>query len=397
MQAVRMYTVLSSTVYMLFKKARKRLKLKFTIMGAGNIGMQAMNFGAGILLQGLNDRRQEQQQQSLTNIQVRAQKDLANYNLEKQIELWQRTGYGPQVEQMVAAGINPALMYGMKGGGGQTAAANPGQVTGGQATGQQGEVMAMMQNNVQMQLAEAQIELAKSQAKKNNVEADKTAGVDTDEANTRIESLKQGITNQQAQEAILKVEKNLKDIDLAIGNETVKDKIDFIKYNARMAETNLKIAEQNQYIDSQSMQDKLNTIHQTAIGAVLQNTLTSAMIGNVGQDTKLKKAQTTNTKKDTDLKGAQIGEIESQIELNTSQINKWAAEISQKWAGLSIEQKEMMIKGIATEIEQAYKGHNITYGNGIWKQQQITQNHNPTQVIQAIDSVMGIKSNSMNK
>ena len=53
-----------------------------------------------------------------------------DYSYGKQMDMWNATNYPAQVEQLNKAGLNPALEYGMKGGGGVT--------TGSPTTGVQG-------------------------------------------------------------------------------------------------------------------------------------------------------------------------------------------------------------------------------------------------------------------
>ena len=87
----------------------------------------------GLLLEGHNDRRQLRQQEKLQNLEIRGSKELTDYNAAKQLEMWKATNYPAQVEQMKLAGLNPALAYGMGGGGGVTSNVATGKTSGGQA------------------------------------------------------------------------------------------------------------------------------------------------------------------------------------------------------------------------------------------------------------------------
>ena len=95
---------------------------------AAELGMQAasqaasglIGTGMGLLLEGHNDRRQLRQQEKLQNLEIKGSKELTDYNAAKQLEMWKATNYPAQVEQMKLAGLNPALAYGMGGGGGVT-------------------------------------------------------------------------------------------------------------------------------------------------------------------------------------------------------------------------------------------------------------------------------------
>ena len=82
----------------------------------GNIGMAL--FG--------NDQ-QVKQQQKLQNLQIQGQKEMGLFNYNQQMKMWDNTNYEAQKRHMIAAGLNPALMYGMGGAGGATTGANTGQ------------------------------------------------------------------------------------------------------------------------------------------------------------------------------------------------------------------------------------------------------------------------------
>ena len=88
---------------------------------------------------------------------------LADYNAAKQLEMWKATNYPAQVEQMKLAGLNPALAYGMGGGGGVTANVATGKTSGGQAPSGGGEILAAQAMGLQLRMQEAQIK---------NIEAD---------------------------------------------------------------------------------------------------------------------------------------------------------------------------------------------------------------------------------
>ena len=82
-------------------------------------------------------------------------KDIQRKELEK-------TNYPAQVQQLKKAGLNPALMYGTAGAGGQTAAAMPsanGGNGGNNFSGTGQEILGMM-------MAKSQIDLNEAQAKK---------------------------------------------------------------------------------------------------------------------------------------------------------------------------------------------------------------------------------------
>lgn len=146
--------------------------MAFDIGGVGN----AVAGGAlGMILGEHNDKRQIEQQQKLTDMQIKGQKQMSDYSQKLQYDMWDKTNYNAQVMQMKKAGLNPGLMYGMGGGGGTTTGSASGSVSGGSApVGGQEVGMGM-----QMAMMGAQVRLTEAQAKKAEVEAAKAAGVDT--------------------------------------------------------------------------------------------------------------------------------------------------------------------------------------------------------------------------
>lgn len=65
--------------------------------------------------------QQNQWEQDRMALQFGYNKQAADYSQQLNKEMWEYTGYGNQKRQMVEAGLNPALMYGQGGGGGQSA------------------------------------------------------------------------------------------------------------------------------------------------------------------------------------------------------------------------------------------------------------------------------------
>ena len=128
----------------------------------------AIGMGIGLLTEGHQDRRQLKQQKELTKIQQDAQNELVDYQAQRNFDYWQKTGVVGQKQELLKAGLNPALIYGMGGGTqGQSMGSSP-TVAGATATqGGGGEIG--MGINAMAQLAN--IDLMKSQARKNNVEA----------------------------------------------------------------------------------------------------------------------------------------------------------------------------------------------------------------------------------
>lgn len=132
----------------------------------GQLGMMAAGTLLGNWQQDRNNEQQLAMQRTLNRDQMQNQMSLTDYNMQKQLELWQKTGYEAQVGQLEKAGLNPALLYGKGGGGGQTAQIAQGSVNAGQASrGNEG----MQGMGLGLQMFE-QIKLLEAQRK--NIEAD---------------------------------------------------------------------------------------------------------------------------------------------------------------------------------------------------------------------------------
>lgn len=140
---------------------------------ANNIVGQAM----GLALEGHEDKRQLKQQGKLQKLQIQGSKELTDYNMMKQLEMWKNTSYPAQIELMKEAGLNPGLMYGMGGGGGQTTGSANGNVSGAAAPSGTGTAGEMGMQLMQMRLMRAQEEninadTEKKKAEVPNVQAD---------------------------------------------------------------------------------------------------------------------------------------------------------------------------------------------------------------------------------
>lgn len=272
----------------------------------------------GLMLGGLANKQQFNQAERLQGLQIKGQQQMADYNLQKQLELWNATNYKAQMEQLEKAGLNPGLIYGMSGGGGTTAAASPGQVTGQAA--HKSDVMGIAMSAAQMGLLKAQ---------KKNIEADtankqaQTSAVPAqiEKTQTETKSINQGINNQQAQEVLTKLQARNQEIENEIKNYSKGTIEDILVLQASKLEKEISI------LTTQGMLDK-----QTA---------------NVKTD--LLFAQLVKT-------GIETQAIKSNIEVNSAQIEKWANDIAQGWSSLDIKGKELKLQTIKTEIEQAKPG-----------------------------------------
>lgn len=175
--------------------------------------MGAIETTVGLALGGLSDIANQATVNNNVNQQLGYAQQMALYNKEQQIDLFNRTGYEAQVKQMMNAGLNPALMYKGGGNGGstnlQTSSANvPFAGTN-------------MIKSMDVASAMAQIEVTKAQA--NNLEADTVKKeAETEEVEQRTPTYSKGMekTDQEIKEMASRMNVN---------EETIKKIIQEVK------------------------------------------------------------------------------------------------------------------------------------------------------------------------
>lgn len=287
------------------------------------------------------DRRQRRQARKLQAIQIEGMKDMGQWNFEKQLEMWEKTGYGAQVDQLKRAGLNPALLYGHGGPGGTTNIETQGTGGGAGAPSGGGELLMGAGMGIQSGLAAAQLELMKAQAKKTNVEADKIAGVDTEKT--------------KAETGLLKLDKSFYEQTFDTRIQELTTAIEKVKQEARKLD-------QDTGITADTRKATVAKAEAEALGAVLENLL----IG----------AKTNATIQEVEESKARMNQI-------SGQLTKWTEEIKQGWYGLSLKQKELRLEAIMKEVET------VTMKKSLTDLPALTPNQR-RQVIRQIDKIAEI-------
>lgn len=192
----------------------------------------------GTLMGKYNDGRQLRQNQALMDQNIAGNEKLTDYNYQKQLQMFQDTGYGAQMNQLEAAGLNPALMYAKGGPGGSTNVAT-GQVSGQDAPKGGHEQIDMMQMGMQGQLQSAQItnmladaKTKESQAKLNDAQALKLGGIDTQVGQEQASNLHKDSLLKVQQQQLAEAQTKLNDIQVEISLATKQAQEDKIKADA---------------------------------------------------------------------------------------------------------------------------------------------------------------------
>lgn len=245
----------------------------------------------GIALGGYNDQRQYDQQKRLQELQIEGQKEMTQFNMAQQFDMWNKTNYGAQVEHLKNAGLNPALLYGMKGGGGITTGNASGSVTGAQAPQGGKEIQEAVGMGIQMRLLQAQEENIRADTELKKADATKTAGVDTEKVTGEIELLAQGLTNLREDYQIKRLQQTMMNIENFEKQATQEDRLEQIQQATKMAMRQVQITQNTLDISDATIQDQIKIIQQHAIGASIQNEamqnnikLTQAQVQKIAQE-----------------------------------------------------------------------------------------------------------------
>ena len=144
-------------------------------------GIGAVGGALGMIGQNKRAKKQHNRQKELMGIQLKNQQQLNKQGQQLQMQTWRDTNYGAQMDMMKEAGLNPALMYGMSGGGGATT----GSQGGGSAQGGNSHAPMDIGASVQASLMMAQASKLKAETKEIEAKTDKV-GQDISESQQRV-------------------------------------------------------------------------------------------------------------------------------------------------------------------------------------------------------------------
>lgn len=230
----------------------------------GGILNQIIGAGMGMALGNWNDERQLRQQGRLMNQQIIGQKEMTDYQNKAALQMWKDTNYWAQVEEMKKAGLNPALLYGMGGGGGATAHSASGNVTGGNApTGGQ-EVIQGVGMGIQTALMDAQRKNIEADTKLKEATAEKTSGVDTEKTT--------------AETTVIKATNELQKMDITLHEQTLWERINEIVSRSIEQQEKGIMAGMDREIKDKTIQDNIDIIKTTALKVMVEKRLLDAQI-----------------------------------------------------------------------------------------------------------------------
>ena len=295
-----------------------------------NLGM-AIGTATGSIFGSLigNKMQQDQfgNQLTLMKKQHEYNEESANTAQKRAYEMWEKTNYAAQIEQMKKANLSPALMYGQAGAGGGTVSGAQGQGTS-QPTDRSIE-MKLKGQEMGLQLANlaSQIKLNESQANKNNADANKTAGVDTELVKTSIENLISQTKNEKDRNALIWADKRFKEAA------------------ADMQEASAKLASgQNTKIGYEIDQIKksLDKMDLDMKGIALDNELKRRVMESKVQEAEMSVKALMNS--------VLVGN--SQIKLNNQQAEAITDKVMQDWQSVAQQWNKLQQSGQSIEIDR---------------------------------------------
>lgn len=298
-------------------------------MGNGALKALGINLGTAVVNAGIQQGQNAMNSRRSYKYGIKAARETAdiqnrqtefNMNLQQnmQKEMWDYTNYENQKKHLEEAGLNPALMYGISGGGGATTGGSLPTGSGGNSANGATQSSSQGMGIESILATKAQLELL--QAQKENIQADtqnKQAQTPNTQADTENKKTQHGVLQAQAQNIAEDTIKKVQEIEaLAIQNK----------------------------INKATVNDQIKEIKAHAIGEILRNALTK-------QETK---------------SGAQsVEESKKKIQLMDRQINNLIQEIMIKWKLAGTDQQKMEILRDAQLFDEEFNIEDILKGIGI--------------------------------
>nr|WAE43734.1 MAG: DNA pilot protein [Microviridae sp.] len=219
------------------------------IVGAG-VGT-AISAGLGLMTNSINNQNQLTQNQQLLNQQMQYNKDLTTFNENTQLDLWNKTNYAAQVDQLNKAGLNVGLMY--------------------KSGGSQGSTNIAASNTSQPSVQSSPSTAIEHQ-QEINMEQQKTVAT---VANTEADTLNKiaDTNNKQVQNGLLVASKDIATAQAKVQTATVEDTIASIKANMNTLQSMMHIAATNQWIAENNAKTVVETARAQYLGIGLENIL----------------------------------------------------------------------------------------------------------------------------
>ena len=165
--------------------------------------------------------------------------------------MWERTNYPAQVKMMKRAGLNPALMYGQAGAGGQLGAGLP---AGGQGTGGANPFAGADQDIIGLMLAKSQARLNEAKAAEAEANAQSKLGIETEVKQFQINNIIANTHNTEARTKLTEIQTQINDVNAKIQRATAEEQMNIITTTMLKQSQELEILRNQRYISDQTEQ-----------------------------------------------------------------------------------------------------------------------------------------------
>jgi hypothetical protein len=306
------------------------------IMGIGGALMGALGANSA-------SNQSWQRQHQLMEIQAELNQKNAKFNTAQAKEMWNYTNFKNQMKHIKEAGLSPGLIYGMGGQGGSTQGAGTASGVGLPQDQSVGMGLRAQEIGVEMANALSQIKLNESQANKNEAEANKIKGVDTEAQKATIDNLIAQTSNEKIKKGLILGQIRVADAEEELKRNTAdwtKDKAEETRWNIKSLKKGI---------------DKLTT---EIDGVELDNDLKRRTIDN-----KVKESALTlqNLMSEILLKGSQRKVNEEEAKAIPARILQGWEELTKKGKTLinQREQIEAYVQDVTNRYELGKKGLDI--------------------------------------
>ena len=292
-----------------------------------------LNFAAGQI----NAKQQFNRQKQLMDLQLQNQRLLNQQGSDIQMDMWNKTNYQAQVQQLKAAGLNPSMLYGKGGQGGVT-----GSQGGGSAASGNAQMAQMMDINIAKNLAE--IRLLQAQADNQNSQAEANRGYLKDQSTATTANLKQTfdlietqIGTEQAKKLNIEADTVLKQLEAYVKDKTKDNQVEMVNQSLdQLRNLNDKMAIEIM------MGEKDLAVKDELLGQlILQNNLNIVMTG------------------------LQMDAVKKGLEFTEEQMKKIRSEIQQEWKKIDLQSEGLQISKDGQKI--TLRGQTLDYNLGIFQ------------------------------
>ena len=236
------------------------------------IAATAANTALGLALGKHNDKRQLRQQRKLQALQIEGQKEMTDYQKAADLDMWHKTGYEAQKEQLKAAGLNAGLLYGMGGAGGQTVGGSGGGIQGATASQAGGnEIPQTAAMGLQLQSQQAQIDLIKAQTEKTKTESENIKGPQTELQKANTASLIEGINNQKSVQKLTEANTALAELEAKWQTASWKTREKILMLESQKMIEEYEMLSRDNMISRETAEQRIEIVQNQAMQIMLQN------------------------------------------------------------------------------------------------------------------------------